>query len=155
MKEPLYNPLYHDDWAWSLAIKGATNKDIADAFGITMRTIIRWTQTYESFAQAVEAGKAIADSKVEKCLFTRATGFELKDTVKTYNVDEDGVQMLSKVQETAKQVPPDTMAIMYWLNNRQRGFWSQKQEVQLSTKDDSNDVLIYLPAIKEENEDGE
>ena len=26
-----YNPEYHDDWAWSLAIKGATDKEIADA----------------------------------------------------------------------------------------------------------------------------
>lgn len=27
-----YNPEYHDDWAWSLAIKGATNDEIAEAF---------------------------------------------------------------------------------------------------------------------------
>lgn len=30
-----YNPEYHDDWAWSLAIKGATNDEIAEAFGIS------------------------------------------------------------------------------------------------------------------------
>ena len=30
MPTPLkYNPAYHDDWAWSLAIKGATDQDIA------------------------------------------------------------------------------------------------------------------------------
>ena len=31
-----YNPEYHDDWAWSLAIKGATNDEIAEAFGISI-----------------------------------------------------------------------------------------------------------------------
>lgn len=40
MPTPLkYNPAYHDDWAWSLAIKGATDQDIADAFHVSRRTI--------------------------------------------------------------------------------------------------------------------
>ena len=36
-----YNEKYHDDWAWSLAIKGATNEEIAEAFGISVRTFIK------------------------------------------------------------------------------------------------------------------
>ena len=67
-----YNPEYHDDWAWSLAVKGATNDEIAEAFGISVRTFIRWTQKYESLKTAVETGKNIADSKVEKSLYQRA-----------------------------------------------------------------------------------
>ena len=69
-----YNPEYHDDWAWSLAVKGATNDEIAEAFGISVRTFIRWTQKYESLKTAVETGKNIADSKVEKSLYQRAIG---------------------------------------------------------------------------------
>ena len=49
-----YNPEYHDDWAWSLAIKGATNDEIAEAFGISTRTFIRWKQEHESLNDAVE-----------------------------------------------------------------------------------------------------
>lgn len=64
-----YNPEYHDDWAWSLAIKGATNDEIAEAFGISTRTFIRWKQEHESLNDAVERGKNIADSKVEKALY--------------------------------------------------------------------------------------
>ena len=154
MREASYNPLYHDDWAWSLAIKGATNKEIADAFGVDMRTIIRWAQTYDSFNTALNAGKQIADSKVERCLYMKATGFEITDTVETYDVKGDEPKVV-RIQKNTKSVPPDTMAIMYWLNNRQRSSWSQKQEVQLSTKDDSSDVLIYLPAVKESGEDDE
>lgn len=37
-----YNPQYHDDWAWSLAVKGATNEEIADAFHISLRTLQNW-----------------------------------------------------------------------------------------------------------------
>ena len=78
-----YNPEYHDDWAWSLAIKGATNDEIAEAFGISTRTFIRWKQEHESLNDAVERGKNIADSKVEKALYQRALGYQITDTEKT------------------------------------------------------------------------
>ena len=50
MAAPLkYNPAYHDDWAWSLAIKGATDAEIADAFGVSVRTLNRWKKDHDSF----------------------------------------------------------------------------------------------------------
>ena len=80
MPTPLkYNPAYHDDWAWSLAIKGATDQDIADAFHVSRRTIIRWRQTYPSFNTACQSGKEVADAKVKKSLFERAVGFEYQE----------------------------------------------------------------------------
>ena len=85
-----YNPEYHDDWAWSLAIKGATNDEIAEAFGISTRTFIRWKQEHESLNDAVERGKNIADSKVEKALYQRALGYQITDTEKTIDMDKDG-----------------------------------------------------------------
>lgn len=41
-----------------------------------------------------------------------------------------------KVRTVKKRVPPDVMAIMYWLNNRKRktGEWSQKQDITLRTE---------------------
>ena len=54
---PKYNPEYHDDWAWSLAAKGAIDDEIADAFGISVRTLHRWKQEYPSFLQALTVGK--------------------------------------------------------------------------------------------------
>ena len=39
MPTPLkYNAEYHDDWAWSLALKGATDQEVAEAFGVSKRT---------------------------------------------------------------------------------------------------------------------
>ena len=37
-----YNEKYHDDWAWSLSVKGATDEEMAEAFGISVRTLHRW-----------------------------------------------------------------------------------------------------------------
>ena len=88
MPTPLkYNPAYHDDWAWSLAIKGATDQDIADAFRVSRRTIIRWRQTYPSFNTACQSGKEVADAKVKKSLFERAVGFEYQEKESVIDVD--------------------------------------------------------------------
>lgn len=150
-----YNPEYHDDWAWSLAIKGATNKEMAEAFGISLRTIIRWMNEYESFADAVARGKNVADAKVERSLYQRAIGFEITDTEKTIDMDKDGNAKPVRIKNTTRKIVPDTMAIMYWLNNRKRGQWSQRQEVALSASDNSEDVLIYLPKIDGEGTENE
>lgn len=141
-----YNPEYHDDWAWSLAIKGATNEEIAEAFGISKRTFIRWEKDHDSLREAVLRGKYAADAKVEKSLYQRATGYTVTDTEKTIDMDRDGNPKPVRVKTTTKNIPADTMAIMYWLNNRKRSSWNQRQEVELSTGEEGEDVFIYLPS---------
>ncbi len=148
-----YKQEYHDDWAWSLAIKGATNDDIAEAFGISVRTFIRWKQAHPSLEDAVMRGKDIADAKVEKSLYERAIGFDVEETEKIVTVDKDGNPAPARVRTIKKHVAPDTMACMYWLNNRRRGAWAQKQEVELSASSDNpQEVVIYMPKRKSEDE---
>lgn len=141
-----YNPAYHDDWAWSLAIKGATNDEIAEAFDISVRTFIRWCQTYESLAKCVEEGKNIADARVEKSLYERTQEHTVTEEEKILDFDKDGNPKPVRVKTVKKVIPADTMSIMYWLNNRKRGSWSQRQEVSLTASDEQEDVIIYLPA---------
>ena len=133
MPTPLkYNPAYHDDWAWSLAIKGATDQDIADAFHVSRRTIIRWRQTYPSFNTACQSGKEVADAKVKKSLFERAVDFEYQEKESVIDVDpRTGEQKPVRVRTLTKKAVPDTMAQMYWLNNRCREEFSQTQKVTL------------------------
>lgn len=142
-----YNPDYHDDWAWSLAVKGATDQEIADAFGVSARTINRWKRDHASFLKKMGVGKAAADAKVEAALFKRAVGYEVEDSETLSETDASGQQKPLRVKRTKKHIPPDTMAAMYWLNNRARksGEWSQKQDVSLSFGDRQQDVIIYMP----------
>ena len=148
-----YRKEYHDDWAWSLAIKGATNEEIAEAFGISTRTLIRWKKDHESLDDAVTAGKHIADAKVEKALYERALGFDTTETERIVSVDKDGNPTPARVRTISKHVPPDTMAIMYWLNNRQRGTWSQRQEVSLAaSSENAEDVVIFVPKMMKEED---
>ena len=74
--QPKYNALYHDDWAWSMAAMGATNEEIAEAMGVSKRTIIRWAKDHESFGKALAEGKAVSDAKVIRSLYKMATGYE-------------------------------------------------------------------------------
>lgn len=136
-----YNQKYHDDWAWSLAIKGATDKDIAEAFGLSERTINRWKNEYESFKIAMEAGKEAADAKVERSLYERAIGYEeVEEKESVMEIDKDGNRKPLKVKTVKKRILPDTMAVMYWLNNRQRKNWSQRQDVNINSTNTNIDL---------------
>ena len=128
----LYNPDYHDDWAWSLAQKGATDQELAEAFGVSKRTILRWKNEHPSFAEAYQRGKDVADAKVKKALYQRAIGYEVIEKESTVDVDPNtGESKPVRVKTITKQIAPDTMAIMYWLNNRSKGEFAQRQEVTL------------------------
>lgn len=127
-----YNEKYHVDWAWSLALKGATDEEIAEAFHISVRTLHRWKKTHPELLRALEEGKDVADAKVKRSLYQRAVGYEAKEVTQIIEQDPaTGTQRVSKTQVTTKHIVPDTMACMYWLNNRSKGEFSQRQEVTL------------------------
>ena len=127
-----YNEKYHVDWAWSLALKGATDEEIAEAFHISVRTLHRWKKTHPELLTALEEGKDVADAKVKRSLYQRAVGYEAKEVTQIIEQDPaTGTQRVSKTQVTTKHIIPDTMACMYWLNNRSKGEFSQRQEVTL------------------------
>lgn len=127
-----YNEKYHVDWAWSLALKGATDEEIAESFHISVRTLHRWKKTHPELLTALEEGKDVADAKVKRSLYQRAVGYEAKEVTQIIEQDPaTGTQRVSKTQVTTKHIVPDTMACMYWLNNRSKGEFSQRQEVTL------------------------
>lgn len=163
MPTPLkYNQQFHDDWAWSLAINGKTDQEIADAFHVSRQTILRWRKTYESFNEACLRGKEIADAKVKKSLYERAVGFEYTEKESVIDVDpRTGEQKPVRVRTTTKRALPDTMAQMYWLNNRSKGEFSQQQKltldgcVQTSPFDNLTDEELRCLARMDEGLDGE
>lgn len=145
--KPKYNAQYHDDWVWSLAMKGATDQEIADAMDVSVRTINKWKKEHDSFRKKMEDGKNGANAKVEASLFKRATGYEYEETESLLEMDNNGNQKPLRIKKVKKHIAPDTMAIMYFLNNRTRktGDWTQKQDVNVSFENEEPFVHIYLP----------
>jgi hypothetical protein len=118
---------------------GATNADLARMFGVTQRTIERWTVTHPEFCRALKVGKDASDDRVERSLYNRAVGYTY-DTVKPMSRSlgsQDGavIEMI-KLKE---HVPPDVTAAIFWLKNRRKDAWRDKQEHGFTDKD-GNDV---------------
>ena len=147
---PKYNAEYHDDWAWSLAAKGATNEEIAEAMGVSKRTIIRWSKDHETFSKALAEGKAISDAKVVRSLYKRATGYDYTEERRIIEMDKDGNPKPAKVEQVKRHAPPDVGAIAFWLKNRQRGQWYDRPEFATVPEEMVEEqTQFYLPTKDE------
>lgn len=103
------------------ARQGLTEEQIAKNMGISVKTLYNWKNKELQILQALKKGKEVVDFEVENSLFKRAMGYEY--TEETY---ECGI-LTKKVK---KQIPPDTTAIIYWLNNRKPEYWRNKHYIQ-------------------------
>lgn len=110
-----------------VAMRGLTDKEISQVFGIPLSLFKRWKQTYPSFKDAIENGRTRADAEVLAALFKRATGkFKMKETkIIKY---KDSYETL----DVDVRYPPDTDAAKYWLNNRARAHWQQRSAIEQS-----------------------
>ncbi len=101
---------------------GATDIEVADFFEVDVRTVYRWKTENDAFCQALKAGKSESDDRVERSLFSRATGYE-HDEVDIRVVGGEIVQTPIR-----KYYPPDTTACIFWLKNRKPEEWRDKVE---------------------------
>ena len=125
-----YNPELHPDTARSLARKGKTNQQIAEALGVNLDTVQTWINTYPEFSEALKEGKAPADAKVERCLFQRAIGYKITEK-KVIQLPDGTVRK----EVTEKEIAPDTTAQIFWLKNRLPGEWRDKVQQEITGKD--------------------
>lgn len=142
--KPKYNSLYHDNWAWSLAAMGATNDEIAEAMGVSVRTIIRWAKDHKSFGKALAEGKGVSDAKVIRSLYQMATGYEYTEEKKIVEYNSDGSVKPVRVEKTTKHVQPSVAAQCFWLKNRQKDRWQDRPDPVIDAPSE-DDVQIYLP----------
>ena len=124
--------------ASKLALLGATDKQIADFFGVNEVTINRWKERHPKFCKSLKEGKAELDNQVVRSLYFRAIGYKHKED-KIFN--NNGVPL---IVSTIKHYPPDSTSLIFWLKNRQPADWRDKQEhvidadikITVSFKDD-------------------
>lgn len=132
---------------------GATNEELAAYFGVSKRTIINWMEEHEDFGLAVTAGKDSADLEVVAKLYQRATGYSHPD------VDIKVVDGCIVETPLIKHYPPDTVACIFWLTNRQRGHWRRKptEESHADIERELKEVTVKLKKLelaKAESGDG-
>lgn len=117
----VYRPEFAEE-AHKLCQLGATDNDLADFFGVTTRTIIRWQAYHPDFCKSLKRGKEAADDRVERSLYARATGY-------TFDSEKISIQdgMVTRAT-TIEHVPPDVTACIFWLKNRRPSEWRDKTD---------------------------
>jgi DNA-binding XRE family transcriptional regulator len=122
-------PKYCDafaEQARKLCRLGATDKELADFFGVSEQTINNWKTAYPEFLESIRNGKDLADAEVADKLFKRATGYEHPD------VDIRVIDGAIVETPMVKHYPPDTTAAIFWLKNRQSAKWRDKVEAEVN-----------------------
>lgn len=116
--------------AENYSLLGATDKEMADFFGVTERTLNQWKKSHPEFLQSLKKGKSIADANVASKLYNRAIGYEFEE--KHFEIKQpkkDVPPELVEAKRIKKHVPADTTAAIFWLKNRQPEKWRDKKEV--------------------------
>lgn len=99
---------------------GLSDAQIADTFGIAESTL-GLLKKESDFSESIKRAKGQADLQVQNALFQRAIGYSCPEE-KVFCHEGD-----ITTYQTTKHYPPDTMAAMYWLNNRDEGRWKPKR----------------------------
>jgi len=127
----------HAEQARKLCLLGAKDAELADFFGVTEQTINGWKKSRKAFFDALNGGKLEADAKVANSLYQRALGYSHPD------VHISNYQGEITVTPITKYYPPDTTAAIFWLKNRRRSDWRDKQDVSVT----SDPIAELLGAI--------
>ena len=121
-----YKPEYCE-LATNYCLLGATDVDLAEFMEVNESTIHLWKKTHPEFSKAIKEGKEIADSKVAQSLYNRALGYSHKETkIATHE------GQITDSKEFIKHYAPDPTSCIFWLKNRQKDKWRDKQDVGLT-----------------------
>lgn len=109
--------------AYKLCLLGAKDSELADFFGIQESTLNNWKISFPRFMESLKKGKQIADANVADRLYQRAMGFEHdSEEIKVIGIEIQRIPI-------RKIYPPDPTSAIFWLKNRQRDKWRDKQEI--------------------------
>lgn len=106
---------------------GATEIEVADALGVNKVTLWRWQAAHKALRTAMKLGRKASDERVERSLYTSATGYE-HDEIDIRVID--GKIVKTKVR---KFYPPVPTSMIFWLKNRQSLAWKDKMDHTLSS----------------------
>jgi hypothetical protein len=97
--------------------RGMTDNEVANMLGISLATPYRWKLDYPAFARVFKLGKAAADDRVERSLYSRAIGYD-------YIAEKPAMTRHGqKTMRYRQHIPPDIAAAVWYLKNRRPDRW--------------------------------
>lgn len=136
---------------------GLTEEEISAKMGISRSTLSNWKIKYSDILDTLKKGKEVADREVEESLFHKACGFkmEIEKPFKlkkiTYDKKTGKKTKEEEIVEYATEevyVPPDTVAMIFWLKNRKPEVWRDKPE-NIQTESGEAAGVIEIPMVTE------
>lgn len=101
----------------AIAMRGLSDDEISANFGVDKDLFAKWKKAYPSFREAIEHGRTHADVAVVEAAWKRAVG---------YDYHEDGLTRTGAVRSLRRHLPGDPGMIKYWLNNRKRDHFQDR-----------------------------
>jgi hypothetical protein len=112
--------------AKELCTLGATVNELARFFQVGENAIYDWANKNKEFAKALQLGREACDERVERALYHKALGFEKE--IEKEVLDKNGEK---KVVVEKIYIPPSDTAIQFYLKNRKRSDWRDRQEHEI------------------------
>jgi hypothetical protein len=141
--------------SYKLCLLSATDKELADFFGVSEQTLNTWKKAHPEFLESITRGKEIADANVAERLYQRAMGYS-HPAVKIFMPAGALEPVYAPYTE---HYPPDTPAASLWLRNRQSGKWREKQEhdhtVRRDARELTDDELVSIASTGRDGVVGE
>jgi hypothetical protein len=119
---------------------GFTLEQLAVGLDVDETTIHEWQNVHPEFSQLIKETKAFCDEVIERSLFNRAKGMKRKTVI----TESDGT-----IVEKIEDVPPDATSMIFWLKNRKRIEWKDRQDIEHSgAVDIAPQIILKVPEKK-------
>lgn len=159
MDANLYEYWLHDDGLTLLSCwrrDGLTYQQIAERMGVSDRILRRWREEHNEIEEALSVGKELLDYRVENALLKAALGYTTKEIKVTLGKKIVSGETFTVLKETTtKEVGPNAVACLAWLNNRKHEQWKRNRDkvVELD-EEDSNVTVTIIREGKKKEDDG-
>lgn len=125
---------------------GATLTDFCKAMGIEDQTYYRWldkVEFVEAIKKAKEAFRSTLENDIVKSLANSAKGYEYEQYTTEYT-DVNGKPKIKKQVKKNIRVEPNVGAAIFLLTNIAPDRWKNKQDSNVSVKEDSEPIQIEI-----------
>lgn len=141
-----YDADFHPKQALKYSLLGLTDSQMSGAFEIDEATLNRWKIKYPDFCESIKKGKFEADANVVSTLYKRALGHTQKNRkpFKVKQIDPGTGKLYDTIEFAEEEVyfPPDIVATLFWLKNRQPEQWRDKKEIEIDDKREIDTSLL-------------
>lgn len=137
--------------AW--ARNGLTDEELAGKLGVARSTLSMWKIKFPAFADLLSRTKEVVDIEVENSSLMAAKGYEYTEqqAFKVKRITYDPANPGKKLREDEEVVvvdlkrwkPADVKAIIWWLKNRDKANWKERQVLELN----DNQIQLLMEII--------